>query len=233
MRRSALVVCIVLAQLTLAPTQAFAYCGGLSSYGGYWLSGGVQDFEDRYELTQVTGYIQGFFPDPVVNVSTAWNMLDRRGSRGLAQGGWVRRAGWSTYYVLAAFRSSGDAYYEFYNYVTPTYSHNYGVRMIPGSTKYEFSYNSSAWLTTAYDQGWTPNRIEIMGETQNHGDHFPGSAAPGPYVEFWGSTHTVMGLGYPNSLYSAESLSSTDVVGKTWLSGNDFYLWDKRCSDGG
>ncbi|HZP97809.1 MAG TPA: hypothetical protein VFC31_15940 [Candidatus Limnocylindria bacterium] len=230
--RALLVAVLVASSTALPANKAYAYCGGLTSYAGFWGSGGNEDFTDSQGLTEVDGYVQGQLPDPVVNVSTAWYMLSRATNHGVfAQGGWVRRAGWSTYYVMAAWTDTSGSYSETYQYVTPSLSHYYGVRLLNGTTAYDFSYDRSSWLDTV-NLGWTPSEVQAAGETHNHGDHFPGSAAPGPYVEFWGSTHTVSGLGYSNSFVMIENLSSTDVVGKTQLSGNDFYVWDKRCTDG-
>lgn len=233
--RIVLVAVLLLASLVLSPNRAFAYCGGLSSWAGLWGAGGYTDFADSDQLTEVTGYIQGRLPDPVVNASAAWNMLSRATNRDVfAQGGWVRRAGWPTYYVFAAWKDTNGNYTEVAQYPsgeTPSLSHNYGVRQMSGTTAYDFTYNFGSWINSG-NLGWSPSEIVISGETHNHGDHFPGSAAPGPYVEFWGSTHTVLGLNYPNSLTMFERPSGNDVTGKTQLSGNDFYICDKRCTDG-
>ncbi len=221
----------VLSSLLFTTNRAYAYCSGLSSYVGRWESGGIQNVSSG--LSGTTGYVQGFNPDPTVSNSTAWYMVTIPGQYTYAQTGWVRTSNWSTYYHYAAWRSGyNDSQHEAIDYVTPTNSHNYGVQEISGGTSFEFSYNFSAWLDTA-NLGWYPTQVEAAAETLNHGDHFPGSASPGPYVEFWGGTYTIYGLGYSVSLTMYDNNSSTDVVGKTQLSSTAFYVWDKRCSDGG
>jgi hypothetical protein len=230
--RIVVIIAMAVSMLDIGAERAYAYCGGLTSYSGYWGSGGIMNWDDSYHLSDVQGYIQGQMPDPIVNVAAAWNMLSRyQNTSVIAQGGWVRRVGWSTYYVFAAWKDLAGSYTEVYQYVTPSLSHNYEIRLIPNTTSYEFSYNFSAWVSSQ-NLNWTPTQVEIAGETWNHGNHFPGSAEPGPYVRFWGSKHTVLGLQYDNNLSSIQNLASADVVGKTWLAGNDFYVWDKRCTDG-
>lgn len=225
------VVIVLAAVLIIGRSEpAFAYCPGLPVQTGWTFAGGYQGSGD---LHGVKGYVQGRNVDPVVNGSAAWYMLQNLNIFGIenwAQSGWARRPSFGTYYVFAAWTDPSYGYVEQFKWVTPTFSHNYQVLHLTGPGAYEFSYDTTPWLTTLPNQGWSPTEVQVFSETQNRGDHFPGSI--GYEALFWGGQKQVGGSWSDLSLsYQINSLWGSEVAGLLIRGSNTFDTWDKRCTD--
>lgn len=226
--RLSLVIALVLAMSLSQSRQALAYCGGLPT-------GFLQTFAGGYDTTSimgVKGYVQGRSVDPVVRGSAAWYMLQAANIFGenWAQSGWARRSGWSTYYVFASWTDPTYGVLEQEKYVTPTLSHNYQVMYLPGPAAFEFSYDTVAWLDTLPNQGWTATEVQVFSESQDSGDHFPGSI--GYEALFWGGQKYINGSGWFDlSLTYQITPWNNTIAGLFQWSANSFDTWDARCSD--
>jgi hypothetical protein len=76
--------------------------------------------------------------------------------------------------------------------------------------------------------GFTPNQIQIFSESHERAAHWPGSI--GYEIEHWGLAKK------DNDVWASTNLTPnmsghTDVIGLNNVAGNDFYSWDKRCTD--
>lgn len=148
----------------------------------------------------------------------------------MAQSGWVRRAGWTTYYVFAAWTDPTYGYVEQMKWVNPSLSHLYEVTHLIANNAYEFKYDTVAWITSLPDQGWYPTEVQVFSETHDRGDHFPGSI--GYEAEFWGG-QKLLATSWSNLglTWQINSVWGSEIAGLRTFAGNDFETWDKRCSD--
>lgn len=215
-----LIALIVAAMSVISGSSpAGAYCAGLTSQTATTQAGGYQISVGGYQA--VSGYIQGRLPDPVVNVSTAWDMLHDHNYAvaAFAQAGWIRRAADSTYYVFAAWKDTGTNYVEVerFSQPTPSLNHTYQVDALSNNA-YEFSFDSGAFVDSLPGQGWWPNEVEYVGETHDYRDHFPGSTVT-PVEMFL--------LDYKQSLnwYSASvTPTANGFAAVSQASANDIYI---------
>jgi hypothetical protein len=213
------------------PRPAAGFCTGLGSQPGVTLGGRYRTTLVGYQA--VNAYIQGRDATPIVNSTSAWDMLKDPGApgdRSLAQAGTLRRVGWSAYYPFAAWSSSTGVYVEDIkpDSPNPSLNHTYLVEALADNS-YQFSFDGTVFDHSLPNQGWWPYQIQFFGETHDRGDHFPGSTAA--QVEFWGLTMKIS-----DGWYTVDSMTNglqgyTDIPGINAVAPNDFYIWDTRCSD--
>jgi len=225
-----LVVAFFVLSLTLISSRtAYGYCSGLPFSSGDFAGGGYQDFSLMGGLQAVSGYIKGGNYSPVPVDSSAWVMLhDRWVSSGrYAQDGWVKRNTDSSYIVFAEWNSVDN---EMFWVSGPQFSHTYEVDALADNS-FQFWYDGSPWFTTTGNQGWWPNQTEYFSESHDQASHFPGSV--GYEIEHWLLSAKNNGQWVSADLSNGWLIndSSGQIVGRSIVSGHDFYTWDRRCSD--
>lgn len=208
--------------------RAYAYCSGLTSYGGTWGAFGTTQFGPFDNVWLLQGRIDTYTPDPVVAASTSWVMLADPVRNKVSQTGWLRRVGWTGDRVFAQFWDFNGAYEAYFINIAAPSTHNYTARYV-GNGVFDFAYDGTYWYST-WNLGWSPNKIQIASESKNHGDHFPGSNI---YGVTFSSIQYINGQNLYNANLSYGTTGSSDVPGLNQLSGSSFQTWDKRCYDAG
>ena len=211
-------------------------------------TGGLQSVNS---VEGVSGELDSYNPTPVFDSSSFWVMLcepEEDNSLYYAQIGWVKDSTYSEEYVFIQYwdwSGNNPVEYTFYydptdqswgntpDYV-PSGSITYSIYYDPNYETFYLSFSGGGEFAVS-DLNWTPNTLEVMGETHNFetnspvnlGDHVPGDTVVKAQAQL--IQYMYEGQWWNSSL----ELTSRGNGGIDNLVNNPpgIRIWDTRCSN--